>query len=187
MITADFTYCKTLTEFYEEIRMCHENAHGHEYTDHHREMRRLFLEEGISSYRELGIMQGATAACAAVYGAKKLHLIDIDVSRFTPYFPLFKNIDIVVSKASSHDFNVNKLEDVDLLLIDTLHNAKHVEKELNIFAPSTRKYIILHDTYAVESIQKMIENSWLPNNPEWKLAKYHKRNVGYTLLERKAK
>lgn len=181
MITSDFTHCTSLVSFYNEIRECHEKAHGTEYTAHHMEIYKCFTERSCKTYRELGVMQGATAACAELAGAEKLELIDIDLSRFRPYQHLF-------SKAKAIECSslrpIKPIENTDVLLIDTVHSPVQVRSELTVFSPYTSRYIILHDTAAVPSIQHMIEKQWLPKNKSWQLVEYFTKNVGYTLLKR---
>lgn len=184
MITADFTHCISLEQFYKEIKTTHQNAHGDAYTAHHDEISRLIQTEKLHTYRELGVMQGATAACAAVSGVKSLHLIDINLSRFLSYEKLFKDQVLILSEKSSVNFTNDSIHDVDILLIDSLHNPDHVRKELDIFHKTTKRHIIFHDTYSIKSIQKMIEN-WLKEHQEWELKKYYRENVGFTRISRK--
>lgn len=185
MITADFTHCNDIKTFYQAIRSKHMEAHGAEYVAHHDKINELFHTHGLTSYRELGIMQGATAACAALAGATDLHLIDVDVSRFEPYRHLFDSavLSLSVEQKSTLSYDSNKLSPCDLLLVDTLHNPDHVQQELNIFSPSTKGFIVIHDTHAIPSIQEMV-NRWLKINTQWKLHNYFNQNVGYTTLER---
>lgn len=181
MITANFEHCTTLINFYNEIRECHEKAHGIDYTAHHTEIYKCFSERNCKTYRELGVMQGATAACAELAGAEALELIDIDLSRFRPYQHLFSRVDAIECSSIRPKMPIKT---TDVLLIDTVHSPSQVRNELSIFAPHTNKYIILHDTAAVSSIQFMLEKQWLPRNPAWQLELYFAANVGYTLLKR---
>ena len=90
MIKGDFTYCINLSQFNRDIRILQEDHHGKGYTNHHDEIRRLAPE--CNSYRELGVMQGATSAQAAVVGILDQQLIDIDDYQWTPYKKLWDNM-----------------------------------------------------------------------------------------------
>lgn len=187
MITADFTHCPNIKKFYEEIKKAHQQAHGEEYVEHHKEIQHyLKIPMMKSRYRELGVMQGATAAAALVAGAEQLHLIDTDMSRFKPYRWLFNSDtqSVIVEQKSSLDFDALAIPECDVLLVDTLHNPDHVKRELDMHSLTTTRAIIIHDTFAIPSIQHMVER-WVVTNSEWSMAKYFKVNVGYTLLLRK--
>ena len=89
MITVDLTHTKTLKDFYSEIKSAHQKAHGDLYVAHHDKMVELAAE--CVSYRELGVMQGATDAAVVLAGIRDIHLIDINMSRFKPYKHLFES------------------------------------------------------------------------------------------------
>lgn len=180
MIQGDFTHCKTLEEFYTEISKTHQKAHGKEYIAHHWKMMEVlpFCE----TYRELGVMQGATAACAVVAGISDIHLIDIDISRFLPYVSLFQNVDMLVTECN--DLEVPDLYQVDFLLIDSLHTYKHVKAQLEVHSKFVKKYIMFHDTAAQKGV-KLAVDEFLRANEDWKLIVHYPQNVGYSLIERK--
>lgn len=182
MIQGDFTHCTTIEEFYKEISQTHRNAHGKEYTAHHSKMMEIlpFCE----TYRELGVMQGATAACAVISGIKDIHLIDIDISRFLPYVPLFSEVDMLVTECD--DLKVQNLYPVDFLLVDSLHTYRHVKAQLEVHANYVKKYIMFHDTAAQKDV-KLAVDEFLRANEDWKLVLHYPENVGYSLIERKQK
>ena len=184
MIRLKNTDFKDLEDFYNAIKSCHENAHGSEYTAQH-DVIRLKASE-CKTYRELGIMQGATAAAAVLAGYEKLHLIDISLKPFKPYMNYFDPIKatVTVEERSSIHYNTNELENVDFLLIDSLHQAGHLRKELAIHAPRVNKYILFHDTFAKKELQKEIDKFVKNNYTEWALVEYYQENVGYTLIKR---
>lgn len=187
MIKADFTHCTNIEDFYKDIKNIHMQAHGEEYVEHHKEIQHyLKVPMMRSRYRELGVMQGATAAAAFVAGAEQLHLIDTDISRFKPYRWLFNSDKqtVIVDQKSSFDYDASTIPECDVLLVDTVHNPEHVKRELDIHSPSTSRAIIIHDTFSIPSIQYMVER-WVHDNAEWNMAKYFRANVGYTLLLRK--
>src|SRR3990167_10837759 len=67
-------------------------------------------------------------------------------------------------KMSSLDFQFRRAE---LLFIDTIHTYEQLIKELDLHAPRTTKYIIMHDTNFPE-MQKAIKE-FLTNNNDWKV------------------
>jgi len=184
MIRLKKTDFRDLQEFYDSIRWCHENAHGKDYTAQH-DVIKLKASE-CQTYRELGIMQGATAAAAALAGYEKLHLIDIDIKSFLPFKSYFSeaNINFKLENKSSISFNTDQLEKVDFLLIDSLHLADHLRKELSIHASRVNKYILFHDTFVKKELQRVIDKFVKANYREWTLVEYYQKNVGYTLIKR---
>lgn len=184
MIRLKKTDFEDLQEFYDAIRSCHENAHGKEYTAQH-DVIKLKASE-CQTYRELGIMQGATAAAAALAGYEKLHLIDINIKPFQPYISLFDPIKptITIEERSSIHYKPNELEKVDFLLIDSFHQPGHLRIELSIHACRVNKYILFHDTFSKKELQKEIDTFVKTNYTEWALVEYYQENVGYTLIKR---
>lgn len=172
----------SLEEFYTEIRNTHEEAHGKEYTAQHDVIKDKVNE--CESYRELGVMQGATAACAALAGYKSLHLIDIDLKPFRAFEKLFNGINYKADQKSSIKFKSEELDSVDLLLIDSLHLKGHLSKELDLHAPRVNKYILFHDTFAKQELQEVIDKFIKNNTTSWELEEYYQKNVGYTLIKR---
>ena len=181
MITVDLTHIKTLKDFYSEIRSAHQKAHGHLYVAHHNKMVELSAE--CVSYRELGVMQGATAAAMALAGIRDIHLIDINMNRFEPYKHLFDSYVDTFHVVAESSIKNNPLNDrpVDMLLIDSVHTANHVKAELRVHAPSVNKYILFHDTKSINAIRQVVDN-FVKDNPQWKLIEHFSQNVGYSLI-----
>ena len=105
-------------------------------------------------------------------------------------------------------------EDVDLTFIDTWHVYAQLKRELNRFAPRTKKYIIMHDTtvdewagetkrnihkYDVEQqsrdagfpVEEILKGLWpaieefLIANKDWELHARWTNNNGLTILKRR--
>lgn len=82
---------------------------------------------------------------------KKLRSFDIE--HFSKY-GVDENILNEVSKDLGVDFKfyqedvllTDKIEETDLLFIDTLHNYKQLKMELHLHGNKARKYLIFHDT-----------------------------------------
>jgi len=175
---------KSVKHFHDEVKKCHENAHGKAYTAQHDVIIKYGSE--CETYRELGIMQGATAAAAVVAGFKDLHLIDTDLKNFNEFKPIFEkeNIKMKVDGKSSLSYRSEDLPEVDFLLIDSLHLADHLRKELSIHASRVNKYILFHDTFVKKELQRVIDKFVKANYREWTLVEYYQKNVGYTLIKR---
>ena len=74
---------------------------------------------------------------------------------------------------------------VDMMLIDSLHKADHMKKELELHGVSVNKYIIAHDTFVNQSLHQCLEN-WCNDNRAWKVHERGTVNVGYTVLKKNA-
>jgi len=112
---------------------------------------------------------------------------------------------------TGNDLEVD-LPDADLIFIDTWHVYAQLKRELALFAPKAKKYIILHDTtvdaergetlrmgynaqkqaretgFPIEEIKKGLwpaVTEFLDSNTEWKLKKRYTNNNGLTILEKK--
>ncbi len=85
-----------------------------------------------------------------------------------------------------------KIEDTDLLLIDTYHVGAQLRKELDLHSGNVNKYIVLHDTTTFgekgedggPGIWRAVEE-FLLINPQWQLRERFTHNNGLTILERK--
>ena len=164
----------TLEEYYEQIVKQQKEAHGETYTAHHDAIRK-YLNGGI--YRELGVHQGATSACACLAGAKSVTGVDITAKLILPFVPLFDPYDFSFIESSSH--SPHTVGECDVLLIDSKHTAGHLKQELKLHAPSARKHIIMHDTYSIKSLHKVATQL-----EGWEIEEYFQENVGYTVLSR---
>lgn len=156
MIHAKLDHCTSLQQFYDEIVRAQTTAHGADYCNHHTAISTAsfsHLGKRRTIYRELGVNQGATAACAALAGAD-LQLVDINLDNFRPYLPLFNQfaqynergagMKITLHECSSLD--PRTVEYCDVLFIDSVHTAEHVAKEIAMHAASVGHWIIIHDT-----------------------------------------
>ena len=189
MINAELSHCKTLPEWYKSIRQQHETAHGHEYCHQHDSMQKLMAN--CDSYRELGTHQGASLAAACLTNPKSVTAVDIDLHRWRPFESVFRDycdendITLQVNEMSSHD--PKSTGPTDLLLIDSLHNARHLVGELDLHLPYTRKYVVLHDTSILhgrdnDALFQVVKQYCDRINP-WEIKEHNTTNVGYTVME----
>ncbi len=85
-----------------------------------------------------------------------------------------------------------KLENVDLLFIDTWHVYQQLIKELNLHCNGVNNYIILHDTTSFEFVGEThghhglwyAVEEFLANHREWELYERFINNNGLTVLRR---
>lgn len=71
-----------------------------------------------------------------------------------------------------------KLEETDLMFIDTLHTYEQLIQELTYLSPKVKKYIILHDTLTFGSIGETGGDGLLRA-----VAEFLKANKGWVILE----
>lgn len=190
MINAELQHVSTLEEFNAEIRKQQEAAHGVDYCQIHDAINRYI--GSCKSYMELGTHQGGTASTALLNKPKEVTLVDIDLSRYRKHLE-----PIAVKYCEDNDINFTTIEkdstslatvrSVDMLLIDSLHRRAHMEQELAVHGPNTRKYILAHDTSIVngrpnDSLFQCLADYASRNG--WKVIERGTRNVGYTVLGR---
>jgi cephalosporin hydroxylase len=189
MITPDFSYCKTLKEFSNEIKIKQSSAHGPEYISNH-----IAIEKYVSSceiVKEIGVCQGGTLSTLMRQNPKKIIGQDITQKHFEPYKHLFdkyaieNNIEFIFKIENS--LNSSSADLVDFLHIDSKHTPKHLMEELRIHAPCVSKYIAFHDTAnykAGESLFVTIAKYITEIDQSWKIVDHYIHNVGYTVIER---
>jgi hypothetical protein len=189
MITADFSYCKTLEEFSHAIKLKQSSAHGIEYISNHDALEKY--ASSCERIKEIGVCQGGTLATLMKQKPKKLIGQDITSKYFDPYQRLFQtyaiehNIEFTLRIENSLD--VNTVDSVDFLHIDSVHTPKHLMEELRIHAPYVSKYITFHDTAnykAKESLFVAIAKYITEIDQSWKVVDHYVHNVGYTVIER---
>jgi cephalosporin hydroxylase len=104
------------------------------------------------------------------------------------------NWELRIENPSPEDATESKIEETDLLFIDTNHYAQQLELELRLHAPKTRKFIILHDTEVfgargagddhINDGMNLAIEPFLKNNPQWKVREKFTNNNGLTVFER---
>lgn len=183
--------CANLSEFYVEIRRQQEDAHGKDYCNHHDIIKKLLLS-GMS-YKELGVHQGATAACAALCMPSSIELIDISFNLFNPSKPLFESfcrqneISLILREIdSTNSRSVTTNKPINILLVDSLHQSIHLIKELAIHSPMITDYMIFHDTAKPDDrLFKVLESFVQQNTNLWGILEKNTGGYGYVVLKRK--
>ena len=90
----------------------------------------------------------------------------------------------------------DKIEECDLLFIDTLHSYFQLKKELELHGNKSRKYIVLHDTFTFGKRDEFTPAGqpnlgllpaifeFLDNNKHWAVHKIYDNNNGLMILKR---
>ena len=174
-----------MTDWYKEANDFQCVSHGETYTAFHNVIEK-YLEEG-DRYKELGTMQGVTAARAILQNPASVELVDINFTRYEPYEPMFtkhcRENNIILKKYEMSSDLQECSSEVDFLLIDSKHNAEHLSKELSTHGLTVKKHILAHDTHTISALHKVLVG-FCNNNPEWKVVEYYQDNVGYTHISK---
>lgn len=186
MIVANLSHVKTVGEFNVDIRAQHEEEHGEGYTNIHDAIYK-YMEE-CESYMELGVNQGGTASAAMLTKPKFIQLVDINLRTYKQYLgPLAEkfcaenNIELRTLQCDSREEEAEA--EVDVLMIDTVHQPHFMKKELHRHGHNIRKYIIAHDTFTFPGLHKMLL-VWAEENG-FELIEYDQNSAGYTVIGRK--
>ena len=190
MINSELGHVKTLEEFHSEITRQQQEAHGAGYNDIHDAIQKYLKD--CDSYMELGVHQGGTAAAAMLAKPKSIRLVDIDTSRYYKFLsPIADkwckehNIELIVKECSS--ITLAAVYNSDMLMIDSVHNPSHMNKELALHGGNVNKYILAHDTSMLmgrhDDILFQVLNSYASENG-WKVIERGTENAGYTVLKR---
>lgn len=169
------------------------------------------------SILELGV-RGCVSSWAFLYGLSLNHkpnklllmndLVPCDIQEL---LTISKQTDVNVEYCWANDLQLNVNILVDLTFIDTWHVYGQLKRELERFAPITKKYIIMHDTTIDENQgesirlglnihQQSIETGWsyqeiedglwkaieefLKTHHEWSLYQRFNNNNGLTILKK---
>jgi hypothetical protein len=152
---------------------------------------------------EMGVRSGVSTV--AFLQAKPKILISIDIIKH-------KNINNLEKQSKTENINFNfilgntlkiKIEETELLFIDTLHTYDQLSKELKLHVDKVKKYIILHDTSSFEfedekrrgyipsstgkkGLWPAVEE-FLDKNNNWSIKERFKNNNGLTILQKELK
>lgn len=167
---------------------------------------------------EMGVRWVVSTYAFVVAKPKKLISIDIvdprNLSSETAHWNSFRcgeRLNSIIEHCSVNNIDYQfvlgdttkiKIEETDLLFIDTLHEYDQIKKELELHGNKARKYIIFHDTvnfknrnertpdiYGKNSLDKIgiwpaIEE-FLNSNNHWQIHEVFENCMGLTVLKRK--
>lgn len=143
---------------------------------------------------EFGIRSGRSTIALLAGRPKKLTSYDINLKKFLnrdKYLNACKKEKIQFIIIEGDTLKI-KIDETDLLFIDTFHIYKQLKKELKLHSERVKKYIILHDTHTFgfkgedgsnKGLMDAVEE-FLEKNKNWKLKEHFKNNNGLTILER---
>ena len=191
MINSELGHVETIKEFNSEIRRQQEEAHGEDYCQIHDSITKYMKD--CDSYMELGVHQGGTASAAMMTNPKFVQLVDISFEKYNKFLaPIAKKyckdngIHLVLKEVDSRTFPA--IATVDMLVIDSVHNAKFMKQELDIHGSNVNKYIIAHDTMRLfNKVDEQLHNTLVDfaKKNRWEVIERGTTNVGYTVLKKK--
>ena len=167
------------------------------------------ISQECAHITEMGVRGAVSTYAMLLANPKKMISYDISYNNY--------EVDRVIQLSNEYDINYKfiladvlktKIEQTDLLFIDTLHTYNQLFTELNLHAQKVSKYIILHDTesfgqkdeeiyeHASDNIKKLqvSKQGLVPavtdflsseRGQSWKIFKTYKNNNGLTILSRK--
>lgn len=188
MINSELGHVKTLPDFYESIRSQQEEAHGEHYCKMHDAIAEIAKD--CKSYKELGVHQGGTLACALLQPTLKyVEGIDVSMEKYEKF------LKPIAEQYAKDEKKVLKMKEVDstgidalgyatdILMIDSYHKAFHMQKELDRHGPYVKKYIVAHDTHKPDDQLYWCLANWAADN-NWKVLIRNQENVGFTVLKK---
>ncbi len=190
MINAELGHVKTLEEFHDEITKQQTEAHGKGYNDIHGAIQKYLKD--CDTYMELGTHQGGTAAAAMLVKPKNVILVDIDMSRYYKFLsPIAdkwcneNNINLTIKQCSS--IELGSIANTDMLMIDSVHNPHHMNRELALHGGNVNKYILAHDTSILlgqqnDTLFRVLDEFAKTNG--WKVVERGTVNAGYTVIKK---
>lgn len=166
---------------------------------------------------ELGV-RGCISSWAFLHGLlhngsnrKSLLMNDIEPCNIDALLEKARGLPIQIDYTWINDLELNLVEPVDMVFIDTWHVYAQLKRELIQFAPLTKKYIVMHDTevdalegetirqhmngheqarltgFPLEEILcglKKAVDDFLADHPEWRIKEVFTNCNGLTILER---
>ena len=186
-------------ETLEEVHEINKSTWGYNLTERYNDL--MDCAKECETIKELGINQGSSLDALLMCKPKHITGIDITLSawkngsndggpgleeRAIKYCEK-NNIKLETMECSSIDPKC--ASEVDMLHIDSLHNAGHLAQELQLHGPLVKKYIVFHDT-AVNNYELYNEvKRWISNNPGWAEKKHYHispdgRCVGHLVIEK---
>ncbi len=178
MNVKDFGHVKDLEQFYKEIRTFYEGHYTYDFLRYYDHLEQLAKE--CESYRELGVMQGGSAAAVLTGNPKiKAELIDISFKHLNSHKHIFVNYNATLVE---QDSLLCPVKQFDMTLIDSLHHYKHVNREILRYENSVNKYLVFHDANYHE-IRRAIDECVARG--KFKMHTLDDKSYGYCVLERK--
>ena len=177
MNVKDFGHVKDLKQFYTEIRSFYEGHYTSDFLRYYDHLEQLAKE--CQSYRELGVMQGGSAAAVLTGNPGiRAELIDITFKHLNGHKHAFEGYNVNWVENDSLTWPANQF---DMTLIDSLHHYKHVNREVLKYENSVNKYLVFHDANYHE-IRRAIDECVARGR--FKMNTMDDKSYGYCVLER---
>ena len=173
MKATDYSSFKSLQEIVDNL---YDNRG--KMSDHERR-RNDALKECASeceSIKEFGVFQGSSLAVMTSTNPKKVVGVDLNLKPFKSIEHLFlkyireNNIHFTMLQCSSLD--IQSVGEIDMLHIDSLHNAVHLTKELELHGHLVNKYIAFHDVLQNNRELGKVVEKYISKNSEWKMKEH---------------
>ena len=174
----------TLSEYYAKLYTLQSDAHSIDYMLVHEEIKKRL--QGVDSYTEFGINQGATLAVAMLNNVSTVRAYDIKFGWYTQAADIFERyaedwgIDYEATESDTLDCVIDP---VDVLYIDTLHEYDHLAKELALHGHKVNRFIIFHDTFAQSGLKRAVRQ-YVDAHEEWSIVTECDISVGFMTIER---
>lgn len=149
---------------------------------------------------EMGVRFGNSTVMFMAARPKKFVSYDVYREKRCDYLELIAkdcdiNWELRIENPSPEDATESKIEETDLLFIDTNHYAQQLAHELKLHAPKTRKFIIMHDTFIYakrgagdDHLNDGLDNAIIPflenNKGHWEEFERFNNNNGLLILRR---
>lgn len=140
---------------------------------------------------ELGVGPAQSTRAFLLHEGIELHCYEFQPMYGIPEF--FENAKKAGRNVTLHVADTRQVEiaETDLLMVDSLHVYEQVQKELELHAPRTRKYIVFHDTstfadkgeFGGKGIWPAIAE-FMESHPEWLMVERRTNNNGLTVIKR---
>lgn len=143
----------------------------------------------FSKGSEIAVEFGLSGGCSArgIIAGKPKKFISVDVLKYEEQDTMriekiCKNngIEFEFHNVPSVEF---KIDSIDFLHIDSLHQYNYLTKELNLFADKVKNTIMIHDAQYGQVEQAVTD--FIKSNHKWYIAEKHDYNNGMFVLLRK--
>jgi hypothetical protein len=149
------------------------------------------LAEDCKHITELGVGPAQSTRAFLLHDGIELHSYEYaPMGGITEFFESAKNAgrNVTLHVADTREIEI---AETDLLMVDSLHVYEQVQKELELHAPKTKKYIVFHDTttfaekgeFGGKGIWPAVQE-FIDSHPEWMMIERRTNNNGLTILKK---
>jgi len=167
------------------------NAYGVTQKFEHDIIKEITSLPDVQVVAECGVFQGWSTALLMCCDIKKLNSYEIDFQHIAPLIlTLMKVKGAVDWTLTAHNTISEPIQPADFTFLDTVHTYEHVNRELEIQAPMTKRFIAIHDAnYPKEASPKKVRDAAYEyaqkSNGVWQITLDDDTDTGIVLLERK--